>query len=221
MKIVSKFKDYYDHVAHVLGVDQALRYERLPFKESRLFDGSVVYDDQQVFDVPRDVVDAYSSDIKTPFFRRRWGFTEMGDRRYALAVYVGGMAFTAWGEIVGKNTAGDYVYGPMLAREQVECPDWLHGISAVIDAPVFVVRQFSVSRQISGNNSVVVDNHPPNLAEAGLPRFVDAYTVYAAIQTWMENARNVNAALNGIPPADNKIKIQAAGFDLKTSFRKR
>ncbi len=37
MKIVSNTKDYYDHVANILGVDETLRYERLPFvaKECR------------------------------------------------------------------------------------------------------------------------------------------------------------------------------------------
>ncbi len=221
MKIVSKTKDYYDHVANILGVDEKLRYERRPFRVEKLYDGSPFIPDTAEFSVPRHVVDDYEKAYpKTPFFRQV-NRSDWRDRRTSKALFVGGRAFTAWSDITGKDEFGNTLYGPRLAREEVECPDWMHGLSFILCQPVFLVTWFRPSYSQSGESRAEVLNTPPNLADMGLPRRLDAFSVYSSIQTWMENMRSVSDALNGIPEADNKIKIQAAGFDLQTSFRKR
>ena len=71
MKIVSKTKDYYDHVANILGVDEKLRYERRPFREEKLYDGSPFFPEFAEFTIPRPVEDDYQAAYpKTPFFRQ-------------------------------------------------------------------------------------------------------------------------------------------------------
>ena len=55
MKIVSKTKDYYDHVANILGVDEKLRFERLPFKADTLYDGTKIYPEEFQFGIPQSV----------------------------------------------------------------------------------------------------------------------------------------------------------------------
>ena len=221
MKIVSKTKDYYDHVANILGVDEKLRYERRPFREEKLYDGSPFFPEFAEFTSPRPVEDDYQAAYpKTPFFRQI-NRTDWMDRRTSKALFVGGRAFTVWSDITGKDQFNNTEYGPRLVREEVECPDWLHGLSFNLCQPVFLVVSMQPGHVYGRTGKVEVLNMPPNLADMGLPRLLDAFSAYSGIQTWMENMRGVSDALNGIPEADNKIKIQAAGFDLKTSFRKR
>lgn len=37
MKIISKFKDYYDYITHVYGIDELIIYNRVPFNKDLLF----------------------------------------------------------------------------------------------------------------------------------------------------------------------------------------
>lgn len=221
MKIVSKTKDYYDHVANILGVDEKLRYERRPFHSAKTYDGTIWYPEFAEFTIPRHVEDDYQSAYPTTPFFRHVNRSDWRDRRTSKALFVGGRAFTVWSDITGKDEYGDTLYGPRLVREEVECPDWLHGLSFNLCQPVFLVVSMQPGHVYGRTGKVEVLNMPPNLADMGLPRLLDAFSAYSGIQTWMENMRGVSDALNGIPEADNKIKIQAAGFDLKTSFRKR
>ena len=62
MKIVSNTKDYYDHVANILGVDETLRYERLPFVTERMPDGSAFYPDDHDLPITQSVADEYRAD---------------------------------------------------------------------------------------------------------------------------------------------------------------
>lgn len=71
MKIVSKTKDYYDHVANILGVDEKLRYERRPFHSAKTYDGTIWYPEFAEFTIPCHVEDDYQSAYPTtPFFWR-------------------------------------------------------------------------------------------------------------------------------------------------------
>ena len=220
MKIVSNTKDYYDHVANILGVDETLRYERLPFVTERMPDGSAFYPDDHDLPITQSVADEYRADAANSRFGRRVLGDVWYDRRTVRYLFVGGNAYTVWKDEIGmeNNTP---IYGPALVREQIECPGWLHGVSMVIGKPVFLLKAVQTKYMHRGANIATVANIPPVLADMGLPRLLDAYTAYSLIQTWAENARVVADALNALPEADNKIKIQAAGFDLKTSFRKR
>lgn len=220
MKIVSNTKDYYDHVANILGVDETLRYERLPFVTERMPDGSAFYPDDHDLPITQSVADEYRADAANSRFGRRVLGDVWYDRRTVWYLFVGGNAYTVWKDEIGmeNNTP---IYGPALVREQIECPGWLHGVSMVIGKPVFLLKAVHTKYMHRGANIATVANIPPVLADMGLPRLLDAFSAYSSIQTWMENMRSVSDALNGIPEADNKIKIQAAGFDLKTSFRNR
>ncbi len=213
MKIVSKTKDYYDHVANILGVDEKLRYDRRPFRMEKLFDGTPFIPEFTGLPLPRSLGDAYKAAFPaSPFFRYA-NPNARGDWRTLKALFVGGRAFTALCA-PGKDGIKEDTPGPYLVRAEVECPDWLFRLSYHLDQPVFLVASMQ-----PGHDKVEVMNMPPNLAEMGLPRLLDAFTAYSTIQTWMENRRSARDPLNGIPETDNNIKIQAAGFDLKTSFR--
>ncbi len=69
MKIVSNTKDYYDHVANILGVDETLRYERLPFVTERLPDGSAFYPDDHDLPITQSVADEYRADAANSRFK--------------------------------------------------------------------------------------------------------------------------------------------------------
>lgn len=221
MKIVSKTKDYYDHVANILGVDEKLRYERQPYRVVKLNDGSPFFPEYEEFTIPRTVEDDYREAYPTSPFFRQIIRDDWRDRRSSQALFVAGRAFTVWSDITGKDEFNNTTFGPRLARKEVECPDWLHGLSYNLCQPVFLVLSLRPGHVYGRTGKVTVLNVPPNLADMGLPRLLDAFSAYSGIQTWMENMRAVGDALNGIPEADNNTKIQAAGFDLKTSFRKR
>ena len=221
MKNVSRFKDYYDHVANILGVDETLRYERLPFVTDKMPDGSAFYRDYHDFPIPQSVADEYRADAAKHRFGKFLPGSDWFDRRTVWYLFVGGNAYTVWKDKLGQDQHGFSILGPALVREQIECPGWLHGVSMVVGKPVFLLTTMHTKYMHRGENIATVANMPPVLADMGLPRLLDAYMAHSLIQTWVENARAVADALNAPPEADNKIKIQAAGFDLKTSFRKR
>ena len=139
MKIVSNTKDYYDHVANILGVDETLRYERLPFVTERMPDGSAFYPDDHDLPITQSVADEYRADAANSRFGRRVLGDVWYDRRTVRYLFVGGNAYTVWKDEIGmeNNTP---IYGPALVREQIECPGWLHGVSMVIGKPVFLLK---------------------------------------------------------------------------------
>lgn len=221
MKIISKTKDYYDHIANVLGVDEKLRYERKPFESRKTPDGSIWYPETVEFTLDRNTESSYEKSYKNSPFFKRVNKVNFNDKRTVKALFLGGRAFTAWSDIIGNDPYGDVIHNPALVREEVECPDWLNSLSVSIDQPVFIVVYLQRGSIFSRAGKVHLMNMPPNLSDIGLPRLLDAFSVYSSIQTWLENTKNMNSEQNKEHQFDNTVKIQAAGFDLKTSFRKR
>lgn len=218
MKIISNTKDFYDYVAHELGIDNTLRYVRAPLRNNG--------DEEVSLELPQHVVNAYLADTNSEFFTHveerqyrfrsntYWQVCSLVDLpRLKVPIFIGGRVFIAW--------ANSNIDTQIIARGEVECPDWLNEIAKVLNTPVFVINR--IHRRLSVNDSqrkprAFIQNAPPDLGACGIPQHVDAISIYSAIQTWLENNRNTADLTTS---ADNNTRILAAGFDLKTSFRKR
>lgn len=211
MKIISNTKDFYDYVAHDLGIDNTLRYVRAPLRNNG--------DEEASLELPQHVVNAYLADTNSEFFtyveERQYRTYEQACSyvdlpRLKVPIFIGGRAFIAW--------TNSNIETQIIARNEVECPDWLNELAKVLNTPVFVINRIQRGFRGLSKSRAFIQNAPPDLGACGIPQHVDAISIYSAIQTWLENNRN---AADLTTSADNNTKILAAGFDLKTSFRKR
>ena len=135
MKIISNTKDFYDYVAHELGVDVTLRYVRAPLRNNG--------DEEVSLELPQHVVNAYLADTNSEFFthveERQYRFRSntygqvcslVDLPRLKVPIFIGGRVFIAW--------ANSNIDTQIIARNEVECPDWLNEIAKVLNTPVFV-----------------------------------------------------------------------------------
>ena len=211
MKIVSKFKDYYDHVANILGVDETLRYERGPV-EPGMYNG-VGYPETMIeIPVDRATIDKFNA-ARTPREQTMLPYLRQSDLRAWL--YVGGKTMILNREVTKWHGHLPVEFSPFWVDRRIDTPEWIdYFANSFAEIPVFIV--YTVQTY---NMALRISNGAPVLSENGVPKFIPAMEAYSAIQTWLENKRTRDD--EPIPAASNEIKIVAAGFDKKISFRHR
>jgi hypothetical protein len=97
----------------------------------------------------------------------------------------------------------------------------LDEISRQLKQPVFLIQNYKDSKESRLDMQYDIYRYIPNLAELGLPKFIDADSMYKCITAYFQNV--INTSPDKEPPAevDNKQKILQHGFDTKISFRHR
>lgn len=221
MKIISKYKDYYDYLQGIYGVDEKLILDRT-VESPRSFDPqdyTIVYSKQYVrgkgtIDVPKDV---------SPNYRVI---------RFCIGDY----------SIEGMILGNKVLYGEDLASLAIKEEDLYRyrdysGVRSTdeyyyIDNPETNGR-VSVAKEIRmytpDKSPCVKESHPillnagnnqwhksPRLDTYGLNKVLAPHQIWVLLSDWLGQRLNVPVPDN----MTNKEKIQAAGFDLKTSFRK-
>lgn len=219
MRIVSKIKDYYDHVGHRYGSDPGCTYVRGLFQETD-------------FDLARG---------ETP------GALFLGKLHRAdllnldLSMIVAGLhAFPVIGNEYGSPATFEVFdegrHGHMLAtlrevgsrgdapqRPQVPGEAALKNLIRAVGAPVFRIRLVDMhwpkGWQREGCWRVRVDQKVPILQDCGVASLVSAEQMWQSI--YMVLTSVLRRDPDKEPPAKigNQDRIEAAGFDLKTSFR--
>lgn len=198
MKLISKYKDYYDYLVGVYGIDEKLVYDRR-FK-TLITRGDVT----SYFDEPIDVyfhICNFRYDFW--FYRGKWYHTpeelkEMNQIR--------------------QGTRKRSVYGTGWQRSEKNFNDPKYRFTDAnikFRQPVLISGKFSMLdvdfRDKSGNGYGV-----PILKDFPIPKYLDAESIYQAITGFL-------GWLNDNPEIPNKQsneeKILSHGFDLKSSFR--
>ncbi len=223
MRIQSKFKDYYDHVASCYGQDPDVVYERKSGIGCEIPWNAMAGKREAGSTILRDTFENYA-----------WG----GERgRGTRRIHVGSffeMEFLVAGPhcfAIARHKSGKAVLlGPghdrFLEREQfgprmdeprrpaLPTPEQIVNLIHVVKAPVFLVRGWCDSR-----DQIRVFDDVPILADLGIPAVVPPEQMWQDIYSTIINVlrRNPDKA----PPVevDNQHKIWAAGMDPKTSFR--
>lgn len=208
MKIVSKFKDYYDWISHKVGQDPTCTYmrgnistEMIPVKAHR-----------KAWDFGANVR-TYSKD------KCELEYLVAGEFVFPLAI-VEPFGFGPKTELLNEELIDRYFYYHVnpywrktapQTKEGMLNPQFIPELTKLVGHPTYRIR--------CKDDYYWVDEKTPILAEYGIPALVDARQMWQSIYTVMTNVIRPNPDKAVPVELSNENKIQKAGFDLKTSFR--
>lgn len=210
MIIKSVFKDYYDYLCHVYGVDEKIAYDRSP----RVCPLEI---NRHGFD---DIWPASSN----------FGFWNL-DTGYNLK-YV---AITGVLYIIAQKKTTDtwfYVkpeqYGSVVINSERNTAKRIatalvkgHGFTSpsivklhkLVDSPVFSFEAF--------DRVLVIDARAPNLGQLGIPAIIPAEQMYQNICHYLTNVLRDSPDSSPVSPMTDQQKVVSHGFDKIQSFRHR
>lgn len=216
MKIISKFKDYYDYVADMYGGgDPKCTYER---KGIRLEDGVFLpnsndYNDKVIFHKSNSFENV----------KLRW--LCVCGKQYLL---VG--TFLDFGNIISEKQHpelwSDLFCNKNLFRnyEVERCigysSEHIVQISKQICQPVFVIDGVLYDRK-RRQYSYSIAKNTPILKDTGIASILPAEQCYQEIAYFISNVLPERSDITPPVEVDDRNKIIQAGFDLRTSFRHR
>lgn len=192
MKIISKYKDYYDYLSGVYGVDEKVVLDRreggggslsyfLDNSHVKLYLCGMVYDGlyfKGSFYWGRSL-------LFLPQIKKNWG--SFGERLPGVS-----LEDTVWFEHQALGVI-PYKDSEYLNRKE-NCPI-LWGFSNYWNLLCGLTKY-------------------PKLVELGIPSILPAKDIYLMLTEWLSYTPDI------VDTRDDKLKILSNGFDLKTSFRK-
>lgn len=225
MKIKSRFKDYYDYVAHAYGGgDERVTYVREPiddellcvtvsgtdnpdFSEPKL-DQTKVHERFLVINGYVYSLISYKQDDGTfsPFLL----FTKenFGDTIEKLSPF---RYYTRW-----LDRIDDKYWAKFFARESKVALD----ISRQIKQPVFIITK--IERDWKNKRKIFhIDKNIPTLSDYGIPHHIQAEQLYQEIAYYISNKMVTSPDLEIHDNMSDKEKVLQHGFDVKQSFRHR
>ena len=199
MKILSRFKDYYDYLAHQYGIDEKVIFKRDSFSETK-----------------------FNFDLKVPNVR---AFIT-AEVSFAYLV-VNGLGYIIYNKRDGRATKV-YFYGDDIDldkklkqynKPRLIQPNYVafnlpnvDELVRMVGSPTFIITEFNTYEV----GTVRIAKKAPNLGDLGFAKYKDAYTMY------QETACYIGKVFGSVEPPiqiSDKDRIVAHGFDLKTSFR--
>lgn len=217
MIIKSRFKDYYDYVAHIYGGgDPSIVYVREPF--TPMVDGyrnsvDVPYDNKTIFD--------YDHYLIGKFGDKRFKWLSVNGCQYLI---VSGRQNFGWQVITEENHPEIWKFlskpSPWFAKQKKKATDYFGvfrnsnlDISKAVKAPVFTFNFC--------DGLVVVDSEIPTLQDIGFDKIIKPEQLYQDISYFIVNVMKESPDMMPPTKMTDKEKIQQHGFDLKQSFRHR
>lgn len=232
MKIITNYKDYYDHVAFMYGGgDPKIVYVRphrlkeVPYIKCNSKDEFLVNGVKYKCNFLHNVGRLHNHRSEWTKTRNGWEWVSDG----VMGIVIGDIGFT---KIKTPNDVdyrfvkdedlkdsgvtklyGRFSWDKMKVEELIYFKDpTLVNVCREIGTSVF---SFSVSRV--GFN---VDELMPNLGKLGIPSFITANEMYQHLSYFIGNTINESPDMMKPVKIPDKIKIESHGFDYKTSFRK-
>lgn len=218
MHIKSRFKDYYDYVAHAYGGgDKRVTYvrERIPTELT-----SVTFGRDEIkfgMDIP---------DLNVRLFKGRISWLVVNGKVYTLFVernddhsYEPPKLITE--ENFGGRTAELFQYANLRwERYQNRDSVWAAEISRRIKQPVFVIDSFHYG-WTSGTTTFDIQENIPILQNLQFTKFYGPEQLYQEIAYYISNKMVDSPDLVVNNNMTDKEKIVQHGFDYKQSFRHR
>jgi hypothetical protein len=216
MVIQSKFKDYYDYVAHRYGGgDPRIVYQRKRIETTK------VEMRECILPALDQVIPLYSTD-KIPL---EFAFLVVAAAPYLLVR----AADYRWKGLEGYRITNPRALDSQARPRYWRLPSWewigqpsknLLELSRLIGAPVFVVTDLPWYSPREGV-TVQVDELCPVLKELGMPALISPEQMYQQLAYFMGNTMHPSPDTQPPVEVSNRDKIVAAGFDLQQSFRNR
>jgi hypothetical protein len=198
MKIVSRFKDYYDHLVGKYGYDEKVIYTRKTIKHNK---SSYAEKKEMIYKTLDN------------FVQREFSIFDLKTDKYCLLMYL----------VIGSRVFKGLIYQNNikwnLPKEEIEeLPNYIKYyyqntdiIQVPEDVPVFM--SFKCLEGDIKHRSFSLEN--PNLSMFKVVKILSAEDCYVEIYNKLIKTKDVPDNMT------NKEKILSHGFDLKKSFRKR
>lgn len=222
MVIQSKFKDYYDYVAHRYGGgDPRIVYLRKRIENTKVEMQKCILPDLE------QVTSWYTTDEKPLEF----AFLIALAAPYLLVR----AASYRWKELEGYRICDPHMLDSQKHDYWLQHRRWippfqwksigqpstnLLELSRLVDAPVFVVTDIN-PRWPKDGVTIRVDEFCPVLKEVGMPALIPPEQMYQQLAYFMGNTMHPSPDTRPPVEVSNCDKILAAGFDLRQSFRHR
>lgn len=208
MKIISKYKDFYDHISYLYGIDEKIVYVR-------------------------DTIN--NTEIRARSLPGHRKLRTLQDRLYkidhrvesSIVVVVDRMFFVVRNigtnkEHVLDNNDELFREGSWLFRDrQSYSSEEILSMTKLVGVPVYRIKRFW-SEHSNDLTVAVVDKQVPHLCDIeGIVGLLGIEQTYQNISYALTNQLRDSPDVSPPIVVDDKYKITAAGFDLKQSFRHR
>lgn len=228
MKIISKYKDYYDYLANMYGVDNSIVYNRKDINEPTAC-GFIHTKEITVKNSKQFYLNFGKSLDDTPSL---W-LIVLG-KPYPLVDVSSDLSINPEYEIINKNT--DKKYGKFydynsrgnkintsLITKAGQTQDWLVELSKEIEHPVFILNRNRYSEYNIVNNISIEGRYTPLKDIKGFSAVYPVEQFYQDLSYFLGNVMKdcPDTQPAGRPELTDKDKILSHGFDLKKSFRHR
>jgi len=219
MKILSRFKDYYDFVGHLYGADPLVIYDRKPLTELN----EVGY--RPDLDVEAKI------DFSLPYYfngrteDRRWYYKAIviaetayllqHDTKYPLSGY----KLYDW-EADPQELERHYYWRREGNRDYPDSKprECLIELAKKIGTPVYMINSI---KQSKGDSFLTIDANIPILSDYGFASIIPATKLFQDMTYFIGNTMHSNP--DRAPPVEvgNADRLTQYGFDKKISFRHR
>ena len=223
MKIKSRFKDYYDYVAHAYGGgDERVTYVREPLQ------------DELTTIIVNGNIDFYSPPIDE--LKTRTKYLVVNGKVYVLVSVKNEMGMYDPYQLFTEKNFKDRVdslsvrYRWTMFPQKNTVKQWekyfafeskvVTEISKMIKQPVFIIDSIE-NRWKEQQTRVAIDKNIPILSEYGLNHYIQPEQLYQDIAYYVSNKMVTSPDLEVHDNMTDKEKIVQHGFDLKQSFRHR
>jgi len=196
MKVISKYKDYYDYLAGVYGMDERLVLDRTNF-------GTPLYTDFVNFYICGKQIDAYFDSTENKFYfgedlkikfpkkeikKSRWGITWLNERDDNY-IYLNSNKVR-----YGAKISTVIIEDKKKLNEKLGCPILCNTIGVTYNsAPAYTLF--------------------PKLDETGIAKILPPHDIYMMLCEWLGKEKEI------IDKRNDEEKLLSAGFDKKISFR--
>ena len=234
MRIISKFYDYYDSVAHMYGGgDPKIVYERVDIIDPHTIFGCQLHG-SVCFDLRSELEDSRVFGLHRPTWNiprsGRWAdykgsYLCVAGRMFLLIGRLGDIVPSFYTAVNGaEEYINEYLEHQSGTRRAAihhqfngtkEFPE-LITICQKVKAPVFRFNFWQVS---NGVNTFQVLGKVPQLSKLRIAKHYSAQSIYQDLSYFMGNTINGSPDVDPPVTIDDKCRIQQHGFDLKTSFR--
>ena len=205
MKIISKYKDYYDYLQGIYGVDDKLLLDRRngtakdfshhTGKHVLVICGKVLeyvcFENNYYFN--EDI--AQFNEAKVLHDSYLWKNETRPKPKYLVNPNIN----------PEKHWNFDKIYYPTLSEDVHKIYPGLEVVSKT--CPIFIYHE----------NSRTIQCEFPSLLELGINKQIEAKDMWIMLSEWLST--RVTEKEPVVPVGDDKVRILSAGFDLKTSFR--
>jgi hypothetical protein len=219
MKIVSPFKDYYDYLVGVYGIDETIVYVRNTLAKGYVTTEKKVFDFHP-FAIP-------------PGYKTK--YVVVNGRKYLFVCPSNSYLVKPKWELYDfdKHHGHEFISQRYFRRKDLEeqQKDYIGGTSqALIDlskevgAPVFSVTGFSWverSKKTNRKYEYLLDDEVPMLSEYGFPNIIPANQLYQELEHYLCNVLRDSPDTKPPVTISDKDMIESKGFDKKISFRHR